>query len=406
MKKLILIFLSLVLFSASVIAEKAKIIKLIDFQNPIDFYTSWDANEGVAPGIDILIAKNENDFFIFCYSDYNWYHFYDDKYEKLFDINANPSEIGKPVYYYSDNIAIVGLMNMGESHNELHLYINNKDNIIQFSKILPQYYALKSNYLYYTDKNLLIFLTRNNVIRLYIESENEIEFFDQKATKEWLETNASCFGISKIEGRYSFGDYINDDYYKTALLNYQKLTITKKDGITYHLINDLHYESIGKDSYGLSYFRLTETSEKNIKYSLAVHNAWTNEIKIYDDYDFNDWNPPRKTNEEFIGDYPWSVSTKGDIYFFDADVTKKQYQIKKIQNRWYKDFGINLNIIGHCNNNCISLYKEKNTQNPIDVYNFDNDCLWIIEENNYWCKVRKLDGHEGWIETKYIDFDN
>ena len=413
MKKVLFCLIIGVLIS-NVYAEKSKIVKHLKFNEPLKYYTYWDPNEGISPGIDILIAKNDNDFYAFSYAAYNWYHFHDDKYEKLFEINATPSETGKPIYYFSDDIVVLGLINLLNAENKpvgLLLYIKTDKDEFKLSKQLPEYYYVFSeNYIYYTGNDLLILLDDNETIRMNIKSEREFEFFDENETAEWLKYNSQSLGLSKIENYYSFGDYLITSYSKPAYINFQDLKIDAK-GRKYHIYYDLKYESIGKDCYGCSYFRLLKNDAKKhyMKYSIAVHNAWTNEIKIYDDYDVNDWNPPRIDGVDddelkFIGTYPWTVGADGAIYFFDADDKKREYQIKKIENRWYKDFGIDKKQIGHCNSNDIPIYTEKNVTSKTDIFNYCNDCLWILKKEDKFCKVRKIDGREGWIEAKYIDF--
>ena len=413
MKKVLFCLIIGVLIS-NVYAEKSKIVKHLKFNEPLKYYTYWDPNEGISPGIDILIAKNDNEFYAFSYAAYNWYHFHDDKYEKLFEIDETPSETGKPIYYFSDDVVVLGLINLLNAENKpngLQLYVKTSKDEFKISKQLPEYYYVFSeNYIYYTGNDLLILLDDNETIRMNIKSEKEYEFFDKNETSEWLKYNSQSLGLSKIENYYSFGDYLITSYSKPAYINFQDLKIDAK-GRKYHIYYDLKYESIGKDCYGCSYFRLLKNDAKNhnIKYSIAVHNAWTNEIKIYDDYDVNDWNPPRIDGVDddelkFIGTYPWTVGADGAIYFFDADDKKREYQIKKIENRWHKDFGIDKKQIGHCNSNDIPLYTEKNVTSKTEVFNYCNDCLLILKKEDKFCKVRKIDGREGWIEAKYIDF--
>ena len=174
-------------------------------------------------------------------------------------------------------------------------------------------------------------------------------------------------------------------------------------------IEELGHEPIGKDFLGLDYFRLLKFDGVNIKYSIAVYNSWSNEIIIYDDFEKNDWNPPKKDDIDydelkFIGAYPWTVGADGAIYFFDADDKEREYQIKKIENRWYKDFGIDKNQIGHCNSNDVPLYTDESGTSKTDIFNYYNDCLLILKNEGDFCKVRKIDGREGWMETKYITF--
>ncbi|MBQ4496469.1 MAG: SH3 domain-containing protein [Spirochaetaceae bacterium] len=222
--------------------------------------------------------------------------------------------------------------------------------------------------------------------------------------------NTKKYGINYIDGIMFFGDYTFLPSSKKYYLNDDTINILNKNYGQINSIEELGYKPIGKDSVGLDYFRLLKYDGVNIKYSIAVYNSWSNEIIIYDDFEKNDWNPPKKDDIDddelkFIGTYPWTVGADGVIYFFDADDKKAEYQIKKIENRWHKDFGIDKKQIGHCNSNDIPLYTEKNVTSKTEVFNYCNDCLWILKKDDKFCKVRKIDDREGWIETKYIDFD-
>ena len=55
--------------------------------------------------------------------------------------------------------------------------------------------------------------------------------------------------------------------------------------------------------------------------------------------------------------------------------------------------------------NHIPLYKEPSETAETDGFNFENDIVWEKETKGEWSKIQKLDGREGWGETKYINFD-
>lgn len=58
------------------------------------------------------------------------------------------------------------------------------------------------------------------------------------------------------------------------------------------------------------------------------------------------------------------------------------------------------------NANHIPLQKEAKISVKNNGFNFEHEYLWILEHGNEWCKVRKVDGREGWVETRYINFDD
>jgi len=61
--------------------------------------------------------------------------------------------------------------------------------------------------------------------------------------------------------------------------------------------------------------------------------------------------------------------------------------------------------IGKMNENHIPLKNEASATGTNNGFNFEYEYLWILEHKNEWCKIRKVDGREGWIEERYIDFD-
>ena len=49
--------------------------------------------------------------------------------------------------------------------------------------------------------------------------------------------------------------------------------------------------------------------------------------------------------------------------------------------------------------------KEKATGSENNGYNYEHEYLWVLEQEEEWSKVRKVDGREGYVETKYIRFN-
>ena len=55
--------------------------------------------------------------------------------------------------------------------------------------------------------------------------------------------------------------------------------------------------------------------------------------------------------------------------------------------------------------NRIPLYEAKDTGSENNGYNYEHEYLWVLEQEEEWSKVRKVDGREGYVETKYIRFN-
>ncbi len=173
-------------------------------------------------------------------------------------------------------------------------------------------------------------------------------------------------------------------------------------------MNQTEYVLFGKDSKGLMYYRdfPSGNDNVNIEFVIAVLDPFTQEVYFYEDYGTCLWTPPTDKAGKIIGSYSWTVAPDGNIYFTDADVEKGEYQIKRVINRWWDEMGINNRIIGQMNTNHIPLLTTMNgSQN--DGYCFENDFVWVTEQSkdNKWSKIKKIDGREGWIETKYVDIN-
>lgn len=411
MKKVLFCLIIGVLIS-NVYAEKSKLVKHLKFNEPLKYYTYWDPNEGISPGIDILIAKNDNDFYGFCYNSNTWYHFVQNEYEELIKHTCIPgsSENGQPIYFYDNNTLVIGIINYGSGCNNLHLHINKNGNIYDINERLNQYtYIQSESSLFFSDDVLFLLTYDRDFVIIELKPNQSYNITDINDSKKWIMENTKKYGINYIDGIMFFGDYTFLPSSKKYYLNDDTINILNKNYGQINSIEELGYKPIGKDSVGLDYFRLLKYDGVNIKYSIAVYNSWSNEIIIYDDFEKNDWNPPKKDDIdddelEFVGAYPWTIGADGAIYFLDADDKEREYQIKKIENRWYKDFGIDKKQIGHCNSNDIPLYTEKNVTSKTEVFNYCNDCLLILKKEGEFCKVRKIDGREGWMETKYITF--
>ncbi len=205
-----------------------------------------------------------------------------------------------------------------------------------------------------------------------------------------------------------FGDvslkYVNTSYRVSVQSNLQVVN-PKYEGAK--SVKETGYSSFGKDGKGLLYYKKTITDDNGVKtVNFAILDPFTQKLYVYEDYAPNEWNPPRHANGIIIGSYNWTVAPDGNIYFTDADVEKGEYQIKRVINRWWDDMGINDRIIGQMNTNHIPLLTAMNDRQN-DGYCFENDFVWVTEQtkDKKWSKIKKIDGREGWVETKYIDIN-
>lgn len=235
--------------------------------------------------------------------------------------------------------------------------------------------------------------------KAYLDDEKVEElgiYFDDKEDRY-------VFGEKSITGR---GPYYWNISKNLIMMNPKYESKTKLKGTGYSVI--------GEDDKGFIYFRKMEgengtynedKTDLNVKFNIAVLDVWNRKVYFYEDYKVNEWNPPRNSEGKVICSTSWTVAPDGNIYFTDCDVANKEWLIKKIPNRWYEEIGINKRHIGTFTKNHIPLYKEPSETAETDGFNFENDIVWEKETKGEWSKIQKLDGREGWGETKYINFD-
>lgn len=403
MKKLILsvIFLLNTIF---IFAQKFEVTKEIKFGQPIKYYENWDPVEGGNPGI-YQMQSWKNQLILFDTDN----HFY-------FNLeNPNQKREYKSLYNilsFSQNDEILVLGEKG-SINKIDIYTKSKnitqpDYSIDYSDVKDKF----SFSLYYTENKLF---SNGNSGLIYWEllPDGKTKFHNATQTKQEMENGlAEHLGISIDDEGLYFGDtsvsFTNPPNYKNywkevSIVTEQYQSFGKKFG-----------GCMGVDKRGLAYFNLYKNSANDkrplknpnlpIQVYISVLDPWTHQVYMIELPEGN-WNPARNENG-LIANMVNCVDFNGNIYFTDCNKQKGCYEIKKLSNDWIKQYDFYKREIGIMNTNHIPLQNEAKLSAENNGYNFDHEYLWILEHQDDWCKVRKVDGREGWVETKYINFDN
>ena len=61
--------------------------------------------------------------------------------------------------------------------------------------------------------------------------------------------------------------------------------------------------------------------------------------------------------------------------------------------------------VGQVTTNHVALRNEPSEKSEYNGYNYENDYVQILETKGDWSRVHKLDGREGWMESKYIVYE-
>ena len=433
------IFITLIFIGTFLWSQNIEIIKKIPFgtEESFNYWTGWDANEGCRPGISNLLSVDES-FYVTTRADsYGNLKIYSvqKNVNKEIESDKLPWNVGEFIYSYINNGCIFGWKGSSERKDNVNLFINykNKTYNINFNNSEFCYNELYSDASVYITDNTAFFMTYSKeLISIQLFENGTYKARDVEETKAYLKNGkAEELGIDfrlNKKGKVSricIGDYSlnrsNDGInywnkrtgtFKIMNSKYEdKKNLTDFEGDTLASV----YELKGYDTKGLHYFLRfdgengiynEDRTDLNVKFSIVVLDPWEDKIYFYEDYKVNEWNPPRDSNGKVICSTSWTVAPDGNIYYTDCDVANKEWLIKKIPNRWYEEIGINKRHIGTFTKNHIPLYLEPSERAETDGFNFENDIVWEKETKGEWSKIQKLDGREGWVETKYINFDN
>lgn len=100
--------------------------------------------------------------------------------------------------------------------------------------------------------------------------------------------------------------------------------------------------------------------------------------------------------------FPFAVAENGDIYVTDYDLDN--YYIKKVKNVWWDELGMTDRKIVVIEDMHIPVRKEMDKSSQPIAWLYENDFVEVLETNakEKLCRIRTIDGKEGWCEKQYI----
>lgn len=408
---LILFFLEISLF-----AQKIDIVNKIPFNKDINYWENYDAYEGGFPSISNLIVDEDKFIFKAGGNDTGARCFFEMK-DGVYKIaNSEESYIhnrGITVSGTFPNGYLYGYICAGSNHNKIDMTVNykNVEYIINTENDMFSEGLFTFNSFYCVD-NILFFITsQNNLVSIELVNKNKFILRNVNETLEFLNNDKIEFlniefrknkknKITRIcIGSYSLKPELDG-------INYWKIcndtfVIDQTNYSHFKNLNDSKYgyELIGYDNKGFHYF----IKNNEGKFILAVMDVMSKKIIFYDNFDEYILNPLKDKFDMTMLSSSWFVDKNGNIYFATIDLNNREYQIKKINNCWYKDFSINENSYGSINSNHIEIYSKSTNKSDIVGYAFENDIVIKTEFKGKYVKIKSLTGFEGWIENRYID---
>ena len=407
MKKITFLFI-IFLTNIFLYAQKFEIIKELPFGELIDYYEESDPNEGMTAGIKSLSIK-KNSFYINDSSNYEW--------KSLQNINDRFNIDNRYCFRATKSNELAYIYGGIEKGYDLNILIN--------SEILkkPDYrITLQENladlfYGLYITENKLFAQTENETI-VYWEllPGGKTVFHDAEQTKKEMEDGmAEHLGIQEKWGGIYFGENRITNTEAPLFNEIANEVVIKTTEYNYLPSGSwIWWSCLGTDKKGITYYfswwvdEESSKAEKNpdipFKLYFGALDSWNKEFYITE-LPAGDWNPPRNKNG-LIAVCSQCIDEDGNIYFTDCNKEKGCYEIKKLSNDWVKKYDFYNREVGRMNANHIPLQTTANQSSDNNGYNFDHEYLWILEHGKDLCKVRKVDGREGYVETKYINFGN
>jgi hypothetical protein len=418
MKKHVL--LACLLFGVAVngITQSYSIVKTFPFGSPWDYYEEWDPNEGDKPGPQGFRLLDNNKILF-----YNWMNtstIFSKTFERLYSTKARHIFIsnGYWIEIFRDNDRLTETVTIAE--------MNNPEKVLD--SITIPYANLERNFYYcnFSDNMLFYHDVKGDLICWELLGQGKTRFRNVNETQSWLrDGNAIKYGIQLIGGNdYYFGDFSTESEEPLAYKNWKSYIFPKGE---FENCKQMPGKFLGVDSKGLSYFlmayplgsKLVQSLEP-FPFALAIVDTWTRNVYIRK-YPAGTWDPPRRKKQyskflEVIIFQSWAVHPDGDVYFFDADTKKKEYQLKKLNNDWWQEIGADKRNIARIEKNYTPLRSKASFNADNNGYNYESEFVWILEESVKtgiaegksvpWLKVRKLDGREGWVLKNEVYFED
>ena len=430
-----IIFISLVFISTFVWSQNIELIKRIPFgtEGAFNYSTSWDENEGSAPELRVL-ASYENLMILFDGKNYYELNLTSKKLQKKFTLKYAAPYTGIQIYGNLSYGFLYGNVSAGTNQNEDSLIIFHKGieyKIENKTGLFP--YGIFDYASFLCIDNTVFFMTAGKgLVCIQLKNNGTYTIKNESETSNYLNGGkAEELGFVFIKNkkgnisRISVGDYSLNrssegiDFWKRWDDTFQMMNPKYQDKKNIDSFSPNPgfpvYTLTGSDANGFHYFMRFDSENGrfsndnpgfNVKFSIAVLTPFDSKLYIYEDYKENEWNPARNKAGKPICKTSFYIAPDGSIYYSDCNAQNKEWLIKKIPNRLYDQPEVDISHIGIIINNNIPLYENANSFSAANGNNYENDIVLQKETKGDWSRIQKLDGREGWIETKYINFDN
>ena len=401
MKKKILVLMALMM-SVGMYAQKFEVIREYPFDDFLQYYEEWPDDMGYnSPGLTFILSYKDK-LLLKNSANSQWF-FAEEKYRKIEERIKDTHKVVNGVLY----LEFAGSIGVYIESTD----INNPDYILDYDKEEYPHYAPSVDYM--TEDMIFAQTSEDELVSWKLLGEGKSEYYNAEKTEELLEEGlAEKVGLTKDKyNSYYFGEFDATNPDVPNVKNIWKELNFKTPGYEkYKNMQSFFY--IGTDKKGLGYYWrykyngvtvAIKDPYNPIEVVIAVLDPWKKEVNVIE-LPAGDWDPERRAGG-LIARCSQCIDEEGNVYFTDCSKEKGVYQIKKLTNTWSKELGYSERKIGRMTANRIPLYKAKKINSENNGYNYEHEYLWVLESGKKWSKVRKVDGREGYVETKYIRFN-
>ncbi len=420
-----------VIITGGATAEGAEVIKTFPFGKPFEFSTSWDEVEGPKPGPFRLRFIDREHCVVLDSMSYTW-HFFDSNWNPIGTqtIGFGPQFISMGYRYLLIGMAL----KLGEQGQGAHFRVYPRQGpytnaLAEVSYEPPSRKESSGIPLYVTGQWVFSSTPDNQLISWELpEGGGSPLFRNAAATEAWMKQgNGESLGYSfKFNYYHFFGgnafslspaNYLPHGYFSSGfdISDGVKHKITSRSAISYFDQDGkgLHYfYLIGPNTQlGLEYDR-PAINQHGMQLIFGIADPWTKQF-VFRALPAGAWNPPRTEEKGLLGLYGRAVDPDGNIYFFDADASRHVYELKRVENTWWAELGVDKRTVGVVTENRVRLRSKPGTASSVVGHGYENEYAWVLEQGKGmdtiggstapWMKVRLVDGREGWIFGAFVD---
>jgi len=396
----------------TIFSQSMEIVHTFRFGEPFGLNRNWDRVEGVPEGPNAIYFQDNNLIIPDSTPPGQWRIFDEKSFVEI-------SNILKPSHGFS--ISPLNSLAKGSRNKLFNLYLRRDRFPTKYSYAIDnsniqERDQISFDYKFFLTENFLFAQTNNNeLISWELLEDGRYTYRNVKETQEWLDSGVGehigyHIGPSK---KHNFGDFriANSGLY----MGYLWRNLIFPEGEYKQISNLRDFEYIGGDSKGLSYYWGIGPlpidygkifKDPNFQVMIAIVDTWTRKV-TFRMLEPGSWTPPYDDDHNLLGTFPKAIHPNGDVYFFDADEEKQEYELKRLKNDWWEEMGVDQRKIARIRSNHIPLRNEESNDSGNNGYNFANEYVWVLDEGDSaidesgtatkWIQVQKIDGRKGWI---------